>query len=263
MSVAFLDLDQVRLDFGNAQAPQPAVDGVSLQLAEGAFHCLLGRSGCGKTSLLQLAAGLLAPTAGQVRLQGRAPAERRADIGFVFQAPTLLAWHTALDNVLLPISLQRRPTPQDQRDALALFDRLGLTGLHARRPRQLSGGQQSRVAIARALMTGPRLLLLDEPFAALDAITREELQQDLLRACREAGTTVLFVTHDLEEALFLADCIHVMQQGRLVHAFTPDLPRQRDAALRATPAFAAWGGRLREALREDPAAALAAEGLAA
>ncbi len=253
---AFLALDEVRLDYGTAQSPQPAVDGVHLHIAEGEFHCLLGRSGCGKTSLLQLAAGLLAPTSGQVRLQGQPPAARRADIGFVFQTPTLLEWQSALDNVLLPLSLQGRPTAADRERALALFDRLGLAGLHARRPRQLSGGQQSRVAIARALLTGPRLLLLDEPFAALDAITREELQQDLLRACREAGTTVLFVTHDLEEALFLADQIHVMHRGRLVQAFAPDLPRQRDAALRATPAFAAWGGQLREALREAAAPAL-------
>lgn len=247
---AFLALDQVRLDYGAAMSPHPAVDGVSLYIAEGEFHCLLGRSGCGKTSLLQMAAGLLAPTSGQVRVQGQPPAARRADIGFVFQTPTLLAWQSALDNVLLPISLQGRPTAADRERALALFDRLGLAGLHTRRPRQLSGGQQSRVAIARALVTGPRLLLLDEPFAALDAITREELQQDLLRACREADTTVLFVTHDLQEALFLADRIHVMHRGRLVQAYAPDLPRQRDAALRATPAFANWGGQLREALRE-------------
>ncbi len=250
----FLVLEEVHLDFGPAPSPHPAVDGVRLHIAEGEFHCLLGRSGCGKTSLLKLAAGLLAPSGGTVRLQGQPPAERRADIGFVFQAPTLLEWRSALDNVLLPVSLQRPPKAQDRERALSLFERLGLSGLHARRPRQLSGGQQSRVAIARALMTAPHLLLLDEPFAALDAITREELQQDLLRACREAGTTVLFVTHDLEEALFLADRIHVMDRGRLVHDFSPGLPATRDAALRASAGFAQWGGRLREALREGASA---------
>ena len=246
----FLVIEQASLDFGGSAASHRAVDGVSLRLAEGEFHCLLGRSGCGKTSLLRPAAGLPVPTEGSVRLEGMEPAGRRADIGFVFQAPTLLEWRSALDNVLLPVSLQRGPSRQDRERALALFDRLGLSGLHLRRPRQLSGGQLSRVAIARALMTAPRLLLLDEPFAALDAITREELQQDLLRACREAGTTVLFVTHDLEEALFLADRIHVMDRGRLVQAFTPGLPPTRDASLRATPEFAHWGGRLRQALRE-------------
>ncbi len=246
----FLVIDDACLDFGRGATGHRAVDHVTLRIAEGAFHCLLGRSGCGKTSLLKLAAGLITPTSGTVRLQGQPPAERRADIGFVFQAPTLLEWRSALDNVLLPVSLQRSPLRQDRDRALALFERLGLAGLHERRPRQLSGGQQSRVAIARALMTAPRLLLLDEPFAALDAITREELQQDLLRACREAGTTVLFVTHDLEEALFLADTIHVMARGRLAQTFTPGLSTERDAALRASPGFASWGGQLRGALRE-------------
>ena len=254
----FLVIDNACLDFGTGATVQRAVDRVCLRLGEGAFHCLLGRSGCGKTSLLKLAAGLLTPTAGSVRLQGQAPAQRRADIGFVFQTPTLLEWRSALDNVLLPVSLQRSPTPGDRDQALSLFDRLGLVGLHGRRPRQLSGGQQSRVAIARALMTAPRLLLLDEPFAALDAITREELQQDLLRACREAGTTVLFVTHDLEESLFLADQIHLMAEGRLVQDFRPGFAMARDAALRASPAFAQWGGRLREALRDRETAAAAA-----
>jgi NitT/TauT family transport system ATP-binding protein len=189
-----------------------------------------------------------------VWVQGRAPAERRAEIGFVFQAPTLLEWRSALDNVLLPISLTRRPTPEDEARTQSLFDRLGLQGLQQRRPRQLSGGQQSRVAIARALVTAPRLLLLDEPFAALDAITREELQHDLLRACHEAGTTVLFVTHDLEEALFLADSIHLMAKGQLTQTFRPALPRAGEADLRASAGFAAWGGRLRECLREGVAA---------
>lgn len=277
---AFLAMDDVCLDYGMSadQAwTRPlgpgaagddatlvrrlrAVDRVNLHLAAGEVHCLLGRSGCGKTSLLKLAAGLVEPTAGTVRLQGQTPETQKAAIGFVFQSPTLLEWHNALDNVLLSVSLHRRPTPEDQAQAQALFDRLGLQGLETRRPRQLSGGQQSRVAIARALLTRPRLLLLDEPFAALDALTREELQQDLLRACRETGTTVLFVTHDIAEAVFLADRISLMEGGRLVQTYPLDLPAVRDAALRATPAFAAWGGRLREALQAAAASAAAATG---
>ncbi len=244
----FLHLEQVGLDFPGLPGVLEAVD---LHLAPGEFHCLLGRSGCGKTSLLKVAAGLLPPTRGRVRQDGA------GGVGFVFQAPTLLEWLPVVDNVLLPVSLQRRPTAADRQAALALLARLGLDGLAARRPRQLSGGQQSRVAIARALILSPALLLLDEPFAALDAITREELQQDLLRACREAGTTVLFVTHDIAEAAFLADRVSVMAQGRIASQWASDLPAGRDAALRASPGFAAWGGRLRQALDDAPEPACA------
>ncbi len=248
MSEAFLDIADVRLDFGTPQIPQPAVDGVRLQLAEGEFHCLLGRSGCGKTSLLQLAAGLIAPTSGTVRLQGQPPATRRADIGFVFQAPMLLEWRSALDNVLLPVTLQGRPTAADRERALALFDRLGLPGLHGRRPRQLSGGQQSRVAIARALLLDPPILLMDDPFAALDAITREELQDELQAMCRARGTSVFFVTHDIAEAVYLADRVAVMETGRIRRDIRVDLPRPRARDLRYSVAFNAICAELRHAM---------------
>lgn len=243
----FLHLEQVGLDFPGLPGVLEAAD---LHLAPGEFHCLLGRSGCGKTSLLKVAAGLLVPTRGRVRFDapGSDAGSAQGRVGFVFQAPTLLEWLPVIDNVLLPVSLQRRPTAADRQAALALLARLGLDGLAARRPRQLSGGQQSRVAIARALILAPALLLLDEPFAALDAITREELQQDLLRACREAGTTVLFVTHDIAEAAFLADRVSVMAQGRIVSQLDTGLGGTRDARLRACAEFAAWGGRLRQAL---------------
>jgi NitT/TauT family transport system ATP-binding protein len=237
-ATAFLRLQGVGLDLPGHPG---TLQDIHLALAQGEFHCLLGRSGCGKTSLLKVAAGLRAPTRGRVHVAG--------PLGLVFQAPNLLEWLSVLDNVLLPVSLHRRVRPADRQAAMAWLARLGLQGLEDRRPRQLSGGQQSRVAIARALLPAPPLLLLDEPFAALDALTREDLQADLLAACREAGTTVLFVTHDIAEAAFLADRVSVMAAGRLASSWPTPLPRARDTGLRASAGWAQWGGRLREALQ--------------
>lgn len=220
----------------------PTVDGAELEVEEGAFHCLVGRSGCGKTTLLKLAAGLLAPDGGRVVFHGGP-----RDIGFVFQSPTLLEWLTVIDNVLLPVSLHQRPTGEERARALQLLQQLGL-GEHAgKQPRQLSGGQQSRVALARALVLQPKLLLLDEPFAALDAITREELQRDLLAMCRRQRTTVLFVTHDIAEAVYLADHVDVVEAGRIAQEIAIALP-DRSAATRYGPVFAELCAQVRAAL---------------
>lgn len=241
-SRSFLSLRE--LGFGFPGHP-PVLQGVNLDLAAGEIHCLLGRSGSGKTTLLKLAAGLLRPGGGAVRLCGGPPDDPRA-IGFVFQQPTLLDWLRVRDNILLPVSLQRRPDSTDRQAADALLAQLGL-GAHGERfPRQLSGGQQSRVALARALILRPTLLLLDEPFASLDAITREDLQHDLKRLCRAQGATALFVTHDIAEAVFLGDRVSVLAAGRLVHAQT--VPAD---ALRDDPAFGACCATLRKALERD------------
>ena len=227
--MAFLDIDHAVFTYpGRA----PVVNGVNWQMQAGEFHCLLGRSGCGKTTLLKLAAGLLRPQSGRVLLNGGELAAPGPQLGFMFQAPTLLEWLTVLDNVLLPVSLQRKPTAQDTQRALQLLEQLGLTALARNHPRQLSGGQQSRVALARALILEPPLLLLDEPFAALDAITRAELQDDLLRTCRERGTSVLFVTHDINEAVYLGDRIALMHDGRIVDDWAIDLPAPRVQSMR-------------------------------
>ncbi len=243
--MGFLDIE--RIGFAYPQRP-PVVDDVEWHTGAGEFHCLVGRSGCGKTTLLKLAAGLLRPQAGRILLRGaeiRAPGPQ---LGFMFQAPTLLDWRRAIDNVLLPVSLQRRPDAQDRQRALALLDQLGLAS-HARSyPRQLSGGQQSRVALARALILEPPLLLLDEPFAALDAITRAELQDDLLRTCRTHGTTVLFVTHDLHEAVYLGDRIAVMHAGRIVDDIRIELPAPRTQALRHGAPFNAYCAQVRQTM---------------
>ena len=208
----FLDLDAVRYAYPGRD---DVVQGVSLHIAPGDFHCLIGRSGCGKTTLLKLAAGLLQPQGGAITLQGVPVSEPTTDMGFVFQSPTLLDWLTVLENVLLPITLHGKVQAAQREKAIALLDQLGLKDLQSRYPQQLSGGQQSRVAIARALINAPPILFMDEPFASLDAITRSELQQDLLALCQSQGTSVLFITHDIAEAVYLADHVSVMQAGAI------------------------------------------------
>lgn len=243
--MAFLDIQNVVFTYpGRA----PVVNGVDWRMPAGAFHCLLGRSGCGKTTLLQLAAGLLRPQSGHILLNGGELAAPGPQLGFMFQAPTLLDWHKVLGNVLLPVSLQRKPTAPDEARALQLLAQLGLADHAQDYPRELSGGQQSRVALARALMLEPPLLLLDEPFAALDAITRAELQDDLLRTCRALGTTVLFVTHDINEAVYLGDRIALMHGGRIVDDIEIALPAPRNQAMRHGPEFNACCARVRAAM---------------
>ena len=243
--MSFLTIDHASFAYQGSEA---VVDQVEWTIAEGEFHCLVGRSGCGKTTLLKIAAGLLLPTEGSIHIQGsevRAPKEQ---VGFVFQTPTLLEWLSVLDNVLLPISLRGSVRPADRDNALELLSLVGLTELPARFPRELSGGQQSRVAIARALITEPLVLLMDEPFAALDAITREELQDDLLHLCDLRKTTVLFVTHDIAEAIYLADRVAVMEQGRIHHGQIVDLVRPRAPDVRFSAAFNALCLDVRKAM---------------
>ena len=246
--MSFLALHEVSFSYPGFP---PVVEGVSLDLAAGEIHCLVGRSGCGKTTLLKLAAGLLFPDSGRVVFRGRARDALGPDIGFVFQSPTLLDWLRVRDNVLLPASLRRRPNDADLRAADALLAQLGLSAHADRYPRQLSGGQQSRVALARALLLQPPLLLLDEPFAALDAITREEVQRDLLRVCRARGASALFVTHDIAEAVFLGDLVSVMAEGRLVRT----VRIEGEARRRDTPDFGAACNEVREALQPQEAMA--------
>ena len=245
---AFVALEAVDFGYGD----EAIVNGVDWAIPRGAFHCLVGRSGSGKTTLLKLAAGLLAPRRGLVRIDGVALDGPGPRIGFVFQQPTLLDWLSVLDNVLLPLSLKRRLRMEDRETARALLDRVGLSAFATRHPAQLSGGQQSRVAVARALITQPALLLLDEPFAALDALTREELQDDLLALCALQATTVLFVTHDIGEAVYLADRVAIMAGGRLHHDLAIDLPRPRSRAMRYGPAFNALCRELRQAMDAAP-----------
>jgi NitT/TauT family transport system ATP-binding protein len=232
------------------------VQGVDWRLARGAFHCLVGRSGCGKTTLLKLAAGLLQPDSGGVWLDGQAVTQPSPMAGFVFQSPTLLDWLTIWDNVLLPAQLRGKVSGklsglvgQKVRDkAASLLEAMGLSAYAQQYPHQLSGGQQSRVAIARALVLDPAVLLMDEPFAALDAITREELQLELLNLCRSQNSTVMFVTHDITEAVFLADRVAVMDRGLMTQDVPITLPRPRASAMRYSAEFNQLCAQLRDAM---------------
>jgi NitT/TauT family transport system ATP-binding protein len=245
--MSFLSLKQVGFTYPGWP---PVVSDIEWNLEQGEFHCLVGRSGCGKTTVLKLAAGLLHPDQGRITLHGKDVLAPGPELGFVFQSPTLLEWHTVLNNVLLPVSLRHRPTTAELQKALQLLAQLGLAAHASHYPRQLSGGQQSRVALARALILEPALLLMDEPFAALDAITREELQDDLLQMCRSRGTTVLFVTHDITEAVYLADRIAVMHRGRIVRDVSVELPKPRQ---RYSAAFSARCAQVRQAMDDAPA----------
>jgi NitT/TauT family transport system ATP-binding protein len=243
----FFTVERVGYGYGDGSEVLSAID---WRIPAGGFHSLVGRSGCGKTTLLKLAAGLLQPTSGQVRIEGQPVRGPSPKIGFVFQTPALLEWLPVLDNVLLPVSLHRRVRAEDRDTARELLALVGIADLAGRYPGQLSGGQQSRAALARALIGAPPALLMDEPFAALDAITREELQEDLLRLVALRQTTVLFVTHDIAEAVYLSDRVAVMDRGRIALSAAIDLPRPRDSDCRYDPGFAAHCQRIRAAMAQ-------------
>ena len=228
--MSFLSIEDVTYRY--QQGRDPVLRGINWEIKEGEFHCLLGKSGCGKTTLLKLAAGLLSSYEGSIRLQGKEVVRPSPQCGFVFQSPNLLEWKTVLDNVLLPIKLKRKVTKEDHQQAAELLELVGLEAYGERYPLQLSGGQQSRVALVRALIQKPSLLFLDEPFAALDAITREELQDDLLRMCQLHNITVLFITHDIAEAVYLSDIAAVMAQGEIVYKTPVKLERPRKMSMR-------------------------------
>lgn len=221
----------------NYNGEHQIIHGLQLQIQEGEFVSLVGRSGCGKTTLLKMAAGLLAPDEGTVKIADKPVTKPQTQVGVVFQAPTLLEWQTVRDNVLLPVSLVRKPTRADREAADAYLERMGLA-LHADKyPAELSGGQQSRVGIARALIREPSLLLMDEPFAALDALTRESLQEDLLQLCRSKKITVLFITHDISEAVYLSDRVIVLHGGGIAGEYSVPLPDSRHYEMRYDSEF--------------------------
>ena len=221
--------------------PVTALDDVGLMVADGEFVSVVGPSGCGKTTLLRILAGLESVTAGAATIAGEAISGPRPNVAVVFQQATLLPWYPVIENVLMPVRLMRRPTAADRERAAALLDLSGLSGLSGRYPFELSGGMQQRVAICRALIRDPQILLMDEPFGALDAMTRETMNLELMRVWAQHRKTVVFITHSIAEAVLLGDRVVVMSPhpGRISRILEIPIPRPRSLRTMALPAFAA------------------------
>ncbi len=243
-------IDGVAKSFGPLDALAP----VDLHVAPGEIVTLLGPSGCGKTTLLRLVAGLATPTAGAITVDGDRPGAARAAkrFGFVPQSPALLPWRTVEANVRVLQDVNRAANPAVLPDPVALLDAVGLGGFRAAAPHELSGGMQQRVALARAFALGAPYLLMDEPFAALDEITRADMRHLLAELCEPRRTTVVFVTHSIAESVFLSDRVAVLspRPGRIVGVVDVDLPRPRVAELEDDPAFFAIETRVRHLLHE-------------
>lgn len=230
--MAFIEAEQVSHSFVGASGTVHALDRVSLTIDEGEFVAVLGPSGCGKTTLLRALGGLVRPSHGIIRVGGQEVVRPREDASIVFQTPVLLPWRDVLTNVMLPVDVshgRRKGRKEYLARAEQLLDLVGLSGFEHRLPRELSGGMQQRVSICRALILSPRMILMDEPFGALDAITRERMGLELLRIWSQFGTTILFITHSISEATLLSDRVAVMttRPGRVKSTVSVDLPRPR------------------------------------
>lgn len=243
-----LEVRKVSKIFKTAEGETHAVENCSLATQAGEFVCILGPSGCGKTTLLRIAAGLIPPTSGEVFFEGRRITGPPPDIGMVFQRPVLLPWRNSLENVLLPIEFLGKDAQELRGRARELLKLVGLEDFERRYPYELSGGMQQRVAISRALIHDPKVLLMDEPFGALDAMTRDVMNLELQRIWLERRKTVLFVTHSIDEAVFLADRVIMMSRrpGRIVEEIPVQIPRPRNLEDRFSPQFGEAAMRARE-----------------
>ena len=241
-------VDNVAKTFYDSRRPLPVLQPVSFALAAGEFVCLLGPSGSGKSTLLRMIGGLVTPDSGDLWFDTQRLTGPHAEIGFVFQKTNLMPWRTVLQNVLLPLEIQQKQvTAHDQAKAHELLALMGLDGFEHAYPRQLSGGMNQRVVLARTLIHRPRLLLMDEPFGQLDALTRERLNLELLRLQALHSKTILMVTHSINEAVFLADRVLIMSErpGRIVAEVRIDLPRPRELALLGSPEFGRLAAQVR------------------
>jgi NitT/TauT family transport system ATP-binding protein len=244
---AAVEISGVQKTFLSARGAIQALTETSLTIRQGQFVSIVGPSGCGKSTLLSLIAGLDAPSAGKVLIEGQDVHGPHESLGVVFQRDLLLDWRTVMDNVLLQVEMRGLVPKEHASTARELLDMVGLQGFHGRYPRELSGGMRQRVAICRALVHNPLLLLMDEPFGALDAMSRDRLNVDLNRICSETKKTVIFITHSIAEAVFLGDRVVVMSSrpGRVVADINIEAPHPRDLSFRETSEFAGYVRQVR------------------
>jgi NitT/TauT family transport system ATP-binding protein len=224
-----ITIDGVSQTFKGRSGPVEAIRDISLEIGDGEFLTVIGRSGCGKSTLLRMIAGLLKPTQGSVTIAGEPVRAPRRDVAMVFQRPALLPWRSVEDNIMLPVEISRWRKAEYRPRVDQLLEMTGLTGFRKRLPHELSGGMQQRVSLCRALIQSPKVMLMDEPFSALDALTREELAVELQRIHMELGATIVFVTHSIQEAVLLADRVAVLSSrpGRVRRLVEIPIPRPR------------------------------------
>lgn len=250
LSKDVISLQGVRVAYPSTTGPVLALDRVDLVARDGEFVAVVGPSGCGKSTLLKLTAGLLHPTEGEVRVNGATVRGPGGHVGIVFQSPLLMPWRSVLDNILLQIEIRGHRKSDFIRQAQSLIQLVGLAGFADRKPFELSGGMQQRVGLCRALIHDPALLLMDEPFGALDAMTRELMNQELQRIWMERRKTVVLITHSIAEAVYLADRVLVMgpRPGRIVGDIPVELPRPRTLDIMETTAFTRCAADVRRCL---------------
>jgi NitT/TauT family transport system ATP-binding protein len=252
MKKPILEAVNLTAEFTGAETELRALGEVSFSIAREEFVCVVGPSGCGKSTLLRLLGGLLRPTEGRVLFEGRELDGPSPSIGFVFQRANLMPWRTVGSNILLPMELDGTPADAGVRRVGELIELVGLTGFERSLPRELSGGMAQRVALARALAHDPEVLLLDEPFGALDAMTRDRMGAEVMRIARARRKTVVMVTHSIPEAVLMADRVLALSSrpGKLRMELAVDLPRPRQEAMTYTRTFGAMAQRLRSAIEE-------------
>jgi NitT/TauT family transport system ATP-binding protein len=234
--------------FPKKSEPTHALSDINFSIKQGEFISVVGPSGCGKTTLLNILAGLIPKTSGSAKIAGHEVLKPLKEVGMVFQAPTLLPWRTIRENIMIPVEVQKLDKKSHQEQATKLINLVGLEGFENKYPNELSGGMQQRAGICRALVHSPAVLLMDEPFGALDAMTREYMNLELIRIWQESKQTIVFVTHSISEAVFLSDRVIVLspRPGRIAEIVDIDIPRTRDLSIMASDEAGVYVKRIRK-----------------